>query len=223
MLAPSEIESPAALPAARRPQEGAPPVLSDAGLAANAVAIAGERDLQAQRLDVQRRLTAFLVFMLVVFFFGVGGATIYEYQSYAEGLAQLRDICQVPECFAEQGKLFVAVRPYLSFVIARNLAVYMSFLMILVGCTFILAVPEGSPFKVRVSKTGPASSVGLAGNLQTSSPGLVLVTIGALLVVATLYRQANPAYTPSPRFLELVSKSRTASSSPPVTEGAPEP
>ncbi|MFT3765220.1 MAG: hypothetical protein QM820_06845 [Minicystis sp.] len=176
--------------------------------------------LGAGRIDAQRRLMIFLVIMLGVFFVGVLGSTIYEYVSYTSGLDALQRSCTDPDCFPEHGKMFAAMRPFLSFVTARNLAVYMSFVIILVGCAFILAVPEGSPFKLGVSRNGAEGGTGYSGNLQTSSPGLVLVAIGALLVVATLYRQGTPTYTPSPSFR---AKPAPTLASPAASASAPAP
>jgi hypothetical protein len=63
--------------------------------------------------------------------------------------------------------------------------------LVLLGCLFVLAGIRAA-YKFNVAFQGNKSTI------ETASPGLVLVTVGAMWMAASLYRSGSPMFTPVP-------------------------
>lgn len=77
-----------------------------------------------------------------------------------------------------------------SFIVVRNAATFLSFLLIILGALVVITGVE-SNYRLKLKKGAETE-----GALATSSPGLVLITLGAALVIFCLYR-ATDAKIPS--------------------------
>lgn len=112
-------------------------------------------------------------------FAGVAWATQYEQSHLWADCDALRSklIDKDPTLYLTYA---AAMIPYSSFALARNSAVFLSFVLVLVGAMFVL-----TQARVDFSATHPGTS------LTTNSPGLVIATIGALLAWTSLQRSAN--------------------------------
>jgi hypothetical protein len=110
-----------------------------------------------------------------------------ESQFYDDILRQARDsgTCQ------ENIMTFqVALAPFRSLSMVRTAALFLSFVLVILGSLFVLTGIEAA-YKMSVN-IGERRAV-----LETASPGLVLVTAGALLVAASLYRSGTPEFRPT--------------------------
>ncbi len=72
-----------------------------------------------------------------------------------------------------------------SFIVVRNAATFLSFLLIILGALVVITGVE-SNYRLKLKKGADTE-----GALATSSPGLVLITLGAALVVFCLYRTTD--------------------------------
>jgi uncharacterized membrane protein YidH (DUF202 family) len=76
----------------------------------------------------------------------------------------------------DQYALFSCARAR-DYAMLKSTTIFMGFIVIFVGCLYVL----------RKSSASFALDAGKHGSLQTTSPGLVMVTLGVLLVLATLH------------------------------------
>lgn len=130
-------------------------------------------------------LTALLFPVLSIF-------TLIAYRSesafYAEILAHARDSAT---CSENVMAFQVALAPFRSLSMVRTAALFLSFVLVLLGSLFVLTGIEAAyrmSLDLGVKKAA----------LETASPGLVLVTAGALLIGASLYRSGSPEFRPAP-------------------------
>lgn len=84
----------------------------------------------------------------------------------------------------------IALAPFRSLAIVRAAALFLSFVLVVLGSLFVLVGIEAA-YKVSASR-GEAKAT-----LETTSPGLVLATAGALLMAASLYRSGSPEFKPT--------------------------
>lgn len=73
----------------------------------------------------------------------------------------------------------------------RHVTVFLGFVVIFVGAMFVLTGIEVS-YQLKMKRVRSATT------LKTSSPGLVLITLGALMVLGALYRTVGVTYQPEP-------------------------
>ena len=70
------------------------------------------------------------------------------------------------------------------FVIVKSAALFLGYTVVVVGCMFVLKGVEAS-YRLQLARAATRST------LETSSPGLVLITIGAALVAVTVMVQST--------------------------------
>jgi hypothetical protein len=92
---------------------------------------------------------------------------------------------------APSAPALIAVSRSLDAAIVKTSALFVAFLLILLGGAYTLRVGEAA-FKVSVG--GDVAK----GTLQTASPGLVIVTLGAVLVAITILKQQTVELSSAP-------------------------
>jgi hypothetical protein len=96
------------------------------------------------------------------------------------------------------------------FAMLKSATIFMGFILIFVGCLYVL----------RKSISSFALDAGKHGSLQTTSPGLVMVTLGVVLVLATLHWTSTIEFESQRR---PTNPSTTANSAPPGEKVSVEP
>jgi hypothetical protein len=169
---------------------GAPTAIAAGGVSAVEVPPATEARAaasQGTRQYMYYVLTVLILFVGVLTF----GATWVETNRYDAELNALRGFAERDKlCFTNYMLYSASLSPYRSFILLRNGSLFLSFIIVLVGGLFVLG---SAPVAYGVSG-GWGERARFA--MSTTSPGLVLTTIGAALVAASLYRSASPTFEP---------------------------
>jgi hypothetical protein len=133
-----------------------------------------------------------LFVMSALLFVGLSLFTVIAYRSEATFYSEILNHARKAGTCAENVMAFeVALAPFRSLAIVRTAALFLSFVLVLLGSLFVLT---GIEVAYRMSlELGEKKAA-----LETASPGLVLVTAGALLVAASLYRGGSPEFRPIP-------------------------
>jgi hypothetical protein len=80
----------------------------------------------------------------------------------------------------------------LDFAVVKTTALFLAFALVFVGALYVLRIGEAD---YRLT----ASTKGGRGSLQTSSPGLVMVTLGVILIALVLNAKSAVEYSRMPR------------------------
>lgn len=122
-------------------------------------------------------VSAILVILLALF---VLGATI-QWQSYHAGISA---------ALAEPVKDHAAILSYnraLGAAIVKTSAVFLGYLLVFIGALYVLRTASTS-YRLGVRTEH------YAGTLQTSSPGLVIITLGIFLIAVTILTRSDINY-----------------------------
>src|SRR4051812_28108988 len=138
-----------------------------------------DQDLVRRR---QLLFTLSAVILGVVFVYCAG----FGFLAYTNGESELEALRRSDHVNMTVYMAFVAaMRPFELLSATRYLAVFLGFIMIVLGSLFILVYSPGM-YRLRVvggDKPG--------GAFETASPGLVLATLGSVVVILSLYRTVN--------------------------------
>jgi hypothetical protein len=130
--------------------------------------------------------------MSALLFVGLSLFTVIAYRSEAAFYSEILNHARKAGTCAENVMAFeVALAPFRSLAIVRTAALFLSFVLVLLGSLFVLTGIEVA-YKMSL-ELGEKKAA-----LETASPGLVLVTAGTLLVAASLYRGGSPEFRPIP-------------------------
>jgi hypothetical protein len=171
--------------------------------------------------DVARRRPLFWLSagVLALLFIYCGGLSIAV---YSDGVAERGSLMAHGQLAGDDYSRYLlfsaTTRPFELLATMRFVTVFLGFVLVVLGCLFILAYSP-TMYRLRLD----AGTRGAA--LDTASPGLVLATLGAALVALALYRAADPkldlpfSNTP-PQASGKPSPSGGASAGPVATGGA---
>jgi hypothetical protein len=125
-----------------------------------------------------------VVFLLVIFIIALSVfSLVAQYANYGKGISA---------ALAQPERLDHAIVLTYSrawdFAVVKTSSLFLAFLLIFSGALYILRVIEN---KLSLSIDGTTRS----GNLETSSPGLAMITLGVLLVVVTILNKSSVEYT----------------------------
>jgi tellurite resistance protein TehA-like permease len=147
------------------------------------------RDTAGLTTPSERRV---LFAVLLVLFVALCAFTFVSYSKESSFYENILDQASKGGVCRENVMLFqVALAPFRSLSMVRTAALFLSFVLVLLGSLFVLTGIEAA-YKLSLD-LGEKK-----GALETASPGLVLVTAGALLVAASLYRSGSPVFSPIP-------------------------
>lgn len=100
----------------------------------------------------------------------------FQYRNYEKGIETARDTTSLHR--VDHAALLSYSRAW-DFAVVRTSALFLSFLLMFTGAMYVLRVGK-TDFRLSVEKGD------LKGNLMTSSPGLVMMTLGVSLVACVL-------------------------------------
>jgi magnesium-transporting ATPase (P-type) len=141
-----------------------------------------------------------LVMLTVLFVFGVW----VQWKGYQEG---------INAALAEGTKDHAAILSYnraLGAAIVKTSALFLGYLLVFTGALYVLRKASAA---YRLS----TKASGFEGTLQTSSPGLVIITLGVLLIAVTILTKSDVEYT-APSWQLLPAPGANESDSQPVEQ-----
>jgi hypothetical protein len=145
-----------------------------------------EKKLIRDRQDASLTLAIFVVVCLILLcLIGLLGFSLYfQHNNYSNGvLAALRGQR------SDHNSIITYSRAW-DFAVVKTSSLFLAFMLIFVGALYVLRVSES-----RYGFTLEGKEV--KGSLETSSPGLVMVTLGVVLVGLVIYSKSLVDYRPS--------------------------
>jgi hypothetical protein len=144
------------------------------------ISLAAARDdkhLNAPLFVVVSFVLAFLILLL-------GFSLYFQYKNYSLGIGT----ALATPSRLDHSVVLAYARAW-DFAVVKTSSIFLSFTMIFVGSLYVLRV-AGTGFGLTIE--------GLAtkGSLETSSPGLVMITLGVVLVIAVIYAKSLVSYNP---------------------------
>jgi hypothetical protein len=134
---------------------------------------------RAEPLDVRLFLVVSVILALLVFLFVVGVTA--QWQAYHSGITK---------ALAAPVTDHAAVLSYaraLDAAIVETSALFLGYLLVFTGALYVLRIAT-SHYRLNI-KSGKNS-----GSLQTSSPGLVIITLGVVLIAITILTHSDVQY-----------------------------
>jgi hypothetical protein len=133
-----------------------------------------------------------LFVVLIVLFVALSAFTAFAYASESSFYERILQQASDSHICRENVMAFqVALAPFRSLSMVRTAALFLSFVLVLLGSLLVLTGIEAA-YKMSLDLGEKKAA------LETASPGLVLVTAGALLIAASLYRSGSPVFSPIP-------------------------
>lgn len=132
-------------------------------------------------------LGLFVVISVIVLFLMVLLSTnlYFQHQNYMQGIQ-----AAIAGKKADHTSIVAYSRSW-DFAVIKTSAMFLAFTLIFTGALYVLGIREQS---YRLSAEG----IGIKGALETSSPGLAMVTLGVVLVIFVIYAKSVVDYRPVP-------------------------
>ncbi len=118
-------------------------------------------------------------------------ATMDDLEQYTKMFEFVEGRVRAGACLENLLLLHTALTPFRSFALVRGAALFLSFSLVLLGSLFVLTGIK-TAYQLNVEVPGRAKST-----LEASSPGLLLIAVGAALMAASIYRHATPTFQPA--------------------------
>ena len=115
----------------------------------------------------------------------LGASLIFQHDNYSRGIA-----AALSSITKDHNSVITYSRAW-DFAVVKTSALFLAFTLIFVGALYVLRVAET---RYALSMEGQR----VKGSLETSSPGLVMLTLGVILVGLVLYSKSTVEYHPNP-------------------------
>lgn len=130
-----------------------------------------------QNENVDKRLF-FVVTVLALAIFILLCVNLWlQWSNYNKGIESV-----VSESFVEHSVLISYSRA-MDFAFVKSVTIFLGFILVLVGALYLLRVSETA---YQIGMSGGSVNI----SLQTASPGLVLITLGVITILATTYNKS---------------------------------
>ena len=137
---------------------------------------AGQADLSIGLFIVVCTVLLFLILLLTF-------SMYFQYQTYRLAITKALEIGS-----GDQSGVITYLRAW-DFAVVKVSTVFLSFLLIFTGALYVLRNADAA-------FTATAETASAKGSLNTSSPGLVMVTLGVILAISVIYSRTLVQYSP---------------------------